>query len=70
MNLTKLVKPYRIDKGKSFRLKDINPKDTRGLNIDAKEARASLKKGVERLSKPLGHIALPFDLTVCVGKFV
>ena len=51
MNLTKLVKPYRIDKGKSFRLKDISPKDTRGLDIDAKEARASLKKGVERLSK-------------------
>jgi PPK2 family polyphosphate:nucleotide phosphotransferase len=51
MNFTKLVKPYRIDKGKSFRLKDINPKDTRGLDIDAKEARASLKKGVERLSK-------------------
>ncbi len=50
MNLTKLVKPYRIDKGKSFRLKDISPKDTRGLDIDAKEARASLKKGVERLS--------------------
>ncbi len=51
MNLAKLVKPYRIDKGKSFRLKDISPKDTRGLDIDAKEAHASLKKGVERLSE-------------------
>ena len=51
MNLTKLVKPFRIDKGKSFRLKDINPKDTRGLAIDAKEARAILKKGVERLTE-------------------
>jgi PPK2 family polyphosphate:nucleotide phosphotransferase len=50
MNLAKLVKPYRIDKAKSFRLKDIDPRDTRGLNIDAKEARASLKKGVERLA--------------------
>ncbi len=50
MNLAKLVKPYRIDKAKSFRLKDIDPRDTRGLNIDAKEAKASLKKGVERLA--------------------
>jgi PPK2 family polyphosphate:nucleotide phosphotransferase len=51
MNLAKLVKPFRIDKSKSFRLKDISPKDTRGLTIDAKEARAVLKKGVERLSE-------------------
>ncbi len=50
MNLAKLVKPYRIDKGKSFRLKDIDPRDTRGLDIDAKEAKASLRKGVERLA--------------------
>jgi PPK2 family polyphosphate:nucleotide phosphotransferase len=50
MNLAKLVKPYRIDKGKSFRLKDVDPKDTRGLEIDAREAKASLKKGVERLA--------------------
>ncbi len=50
MNLSKLVKPYRIDKGKSFRLKDISPKDTRGLGIDAKDARALLKKGVQRLT--------------------
>ena len=50
MNLAKLVKPYRIDKGKSFRLKDVDPKDTRRLEIDAREAKASLKKGVERLA--------------------
>src|SRR5690349_16827740 len=51
MNLAKLVKPYRIDKAGSFRLKDVDPADTRGLAIDAKEARASLKKGVARLSE-------------------
>src|SRR5204862_4838634 len=51
MNLAKLVKPYRIDKAKSFRLKDVDPADTSGLAIDAKEARAILKKGVERLAE-------------------
>ena len=50
MNLAKLVKPFRIDKAKSFRLKNINLQDTRGLAIDAKEARVVLKKGVERLA--------------------
>ncbi len=51
MNLSKLVKPYRIARGKSFRLADVDPADTRGLDIDAREARATLKKGVERLSE-------------------
>jgi len=51
MDLAKLVKPYRISDGKSFRLRDVDPDDTRGLEIDAQEAKASLKKGVERLSK-------------------
>ena len=51
MNLAKLVKPYRIDKAKSFRLKEVDPADTSGLAIDAKEARAILKKGVERLAE-------------------
>ena len=40
MNLAKLVKPYRIDRAKSFRLKNVDPKDTRGLEIDAREAKA------------------------------
>jgi PPK2 family polyphosphate:nucleotide phosphotransferase len=51
MNLAKLVKPYRISDGKAFNLKAFNPDDTLGLDIDAREAKASLKKGVERLSK-------------------
>ena len=51
MDLAKLVKPYRISDGKSFRLRDVDPDDTRGLEIDAQEAKASLKKGVEQLSK-------------------
>jgi PPK2 family polyphosphate:nucleotide phosphotransferase len=51
MNFVKLVKPFRIRKGKSFRLNAIDPKDTRGLAIDAKEARAMLRKSVERLAE-------------------
>ena len=38
MNLAKLVKPYRIDKAKSFRLKEVDPADTRaavGLALSA-----------------------------------
>jgi PPK2 family polyphosphate:nucleotide phosphotransferase len=51
MNLAGLVKPYRIEDGRSFRISDIDPGDTQGLDIDAEEAKASLKKGVERLSE-------------------
>jgi len=51
MNLAKLVKPYRISDGKAFALKAFDPDDTLGLEIDAREAKASLKKGVERLSQ-------------------
>jgi PPK2 family polyphosphate:nucleotide phosphotransferase len=51
MDLATLVKPYRVEHGKSFRLKDVDPGDTRGLEIDEHEAKASLRKGVERLSK-------------------
>ncbi len=51
MNLAKLVKPYRVTDGKAFALKAFDPDDTLGLDIDAREAKASLKKGVERLSQ-------------------
>ena len=51
MDLATLVKPYRVEHGKSFRLKDVDPDDTLGLEIDAHEAKATLRKGVERLSK-------------------
>src|ERR1700733_4955326 len=51
MDLAALVKPYRVEHGKSFRLKDIDSDDTRGLEIDEHEAKATLRKGVERLSK-------------------
>jgi PPK2 family polyphosphate:nucleotide phosphotransferase len=43
----KFVAPYRITKGKRFRLKDVDPGDTRGLKSDRKdEAKAMLTDGV------------------------
>ncbi len=51
MDLSKLVKPYRVSNGKGFRLKAFDPGDTLGLDIDEHEAKASLKKGVEQLSE-------------------
>ncbi len=47
-----LIRPYRIAKGKRFRLKDIDPADTRGLKSEEKaEAQALLASGVEWLAE-------------------
>ncbi|MBA3700511.1 MAG: polyphosphate kinase 2 family protein [Planctomycetes bacterium] len=44
------IKPYLVTKGRKFRLKDYDPKDT--AHIDDKEhAQELLKQGVERLAK-------------------
>jgi PPK2 family polyphosphate:nucleotide phosphotransferase len=51
MKIDKLIAPYRIERGKGFRLKDIAPGDTRGLDIDKDEARAMLAEGTTRLTK-------------------
>jgi PPK2 family polyphosphate:nucleotide phosphotransferase len=51
MKIDKLIAPYRIERGKGFRLKDIAPDDTRGLDIDKDEARAMLAQGTARLTK-------------------
>jgi PPK2 family polyphosphate:nucleotide phosphotransferase len=48
MNLQKLVNPFRVDDGKKFRLKDIDPADTRGIKSKAR-AEELLLQGVERL---------------------
>ena len=47
----KLVKPYRIDHGKPFRLKDHDPADTQGLDEHKKRANDVLQEGVEHLAK-------------------
>jgi PPK2 family polyphosphate:nucleotide phosphotransferase len=50
--LEKFLRPYRIDKGKSFRLKDHDPDDTHGLKSEQKaEAKALLERGVEWLAE-------------------
>ena len=50
--LEKFVDPYRVTRGKGFRLKDIDPDDTRGLKSDRKdEAKAMLAQGSEWLAE-------------------
>jgi PPK2 family polyphosphate:nucleotide phosphotransferase len=48
MDMQKLVKPFRIDDGKKFRLKDISPEDTRGIK-SKERALELLQQGVDRL---------------------
>jgi len=48
----KLVDPYRVTRGKKFRLKDFDPGDTGGLGSDQKPvARALLEKGIQWLAE-------------------
>jgi len=52
MKLAKYPKPYRIEQGKHFRLKDIDPGDTQGLRSQFKpQAKALLEKGVKELAR-------------------
>jgi PPK2 family polyphosphate:nucleotide phosphotransferase len=46
-----ILKRYRVEDGKSFRLKDIDPGDTGGLGIDKDGAKDLLKDGVKALSQ-------------------
>jgi PPK2 family polyphosphate:nucleotide phosphotransferase len=50
-HLCKYVTPFRITTGKGFRLKDHDPRDTRGLQVDKSEANELLKRGVEWLAQ-------------------
>jgi len=52
MKLEKLLKRYRVEEGKQFRLKDYDPADTHGLKSELKpQARQWLAHGVEQLSR-------------------
>ena len=46
----KYVDPFRVTKGKGFRLKDFDPADTRGLKMDKGEAADLLERGSEWLA--------------------
>jgi PPK2 family polyphosphate:nucleotide phosphotransferase len=45
----RFVRPYRVTKGKHFRLKDVDPGDTRGLDFGKKKAAALLDEGLDLL---------------------
>jgi PPK2 family polyphosphate:nucleotide phosphotransferase len=46
----KLLERYRVENGKGFRLKRIDPGDTAGLDMEKDEAKALLEKGTELLA--------------------
>ena len=51
MKIEKMLKRYRIEEGKHFRMKDHDPGDTHGLKSESKrEARELLTKGVQELA--------------------
>jgi len=51
MKIDKLLKRYRIEDGKHFRLKDHDPADTHGLKSELKpQAKELLADGVKELS--------------------
>jgi PPK2 family polyphosphate:nucleotide phosphotransferase len=48
----KFARPYRVEKGKKFRLKDIDPSDTAGLGSEAKPlAKEALANGIHALAE-------------------
>jgi PPK2 family polyphosphate:nucleotide phosphotransferase len=51
MKSAKLIKPFRIDKPKHFRLADHDPADTRELEIDKHQAKSMLADDIERLTE-------------------
>jgi PPK2 family polyphosphate:nucleotide phosphotransferase len=52
MKIDKMLKRYRVEDGKHFRLKDFDPADTHGLHSEFKpEAKHLLANGVEELSR-------------------
>ncbi len=58
MKIDKLLKRYRIEQGKNFRLKDCDPADTHGLESELKpQAKELLANGVKELSRLQGILA-------------
>ena len=51
VDVEKMLARFRVEEGKSFRLKKHDPDDTAGLKIDKEAAEALLQFGVDRLSK-------------------
>jgi PPK2 family polyphosphate:nucleotide phosphotransferase len=51
MNLSRQFAKYRIEKGEKFRLKDVDPDDTAGLDIDKDQAKKMLRDDVKLLAE-------------------
>ena len=51
MKIPKHIKRYFIERAKGFRLADIDPADTGGLDIDKDEAKDILAKDIKRLAE-------------------
>src|SRR5437867_12555827 len=47
----RFVHPFRVTKGKRFRLKDVDPADTRGLDYGKKRAEELLAEGTAMLAE-------------------
>lgn len=45
------IRPYRVTRGKDFRIRDFDPADTGGLKADKKKAAKVLEEGIELLAK-------------------
>ncbi|TCZ56609.1 polyphosphate kinase 2 family protein [Roseicella aquatilis] len=45
----KILRPYRVEDGKDFRLKDHDPADTAGLDLDKEQAKEILRDGIAML---------------------
>ena len=54
--IRKYVDPFRITKGKGFRLKDFDPGDTCGLELDKGEAAELLQRGTAWLAEEQGML--------------
>jgi PPK2 family polyphosphate:nucleotide phosphotransferase len=51
MKLSRIIKRFRIDHPHKFRLADIDPGDTCGLDIDKAEAKAIIAKSIQQLAR-------------------
>ena len=56
--IEKYVRPFRITKGKNFRLKDFAPDDTCGLKLDKGEATELLQRGTLWLAEEQEMLAI------------
>ncbi|NVO13669.1 MAG: polyphosphate kinase 2 family protein [Rhodoplanes sp.] len=51
MKAAELIAPYRITKGRKFKLSSIAPDDTHGLDIEKEDAKLHIAAGVTKLSE-------------------